>query len=104
MPAAHAAPVGVVRSHPTSSYLFASGSHDGTVKLWDSRSPKQALFALTKPAAAGAKSGAAEKVLALDWDPSGQVVVAGGEDCKLTIHKGEGMGRDDLPTSLSAAA
>lgn len=93
---AHSAPVGAVRAHPTSSHLFVSGSHDGTVKLWDTRSPRVALFSLVRPPAATTNEAQqGKKILALDWDPSGQTVVAGGEDCQLTVHHGHGIGRED---------
>lgn len=85
---AHAGPIGAIRRHPTSSHLFSTGSHDGQVKLWDTRSNHVALFSLVRPS----KS----KVLTMDWDHSGQTLVAGGEDCRLTVHKGEGIGRQDM--------
>lgn len=97
---AHSAPVSAVRAHPSSSHLFASASHDGSVKLWDARSPKAALFALSRPpvAAAGAEAPAKgaekEKVLALDWTSDGQAIASGGEDKRLTLHRGEGIGRE----------
>jgi ribosome biogenesis protein YTM1 len=84
---AHAGPIGAIRRHPTSSHLFSTGSHDGQVKLWDTRSNHVALFSLVRPS----KS----KVLTMDWDQSGQTLVAGGEDCRLTVHQGEGIGRQD---------
>jgi ribosome biogenesis protein YTM1 len=86
--AAHAGPIGAVKRHPTSSHLFVTGSHDGQVKLWDTRSNQVALFSLVRPS----KS----KVLTVDWDLTGQTVVAGGEDCKLTVHRGQGIGREDV--------
>ena len=85
---AHAGPICAVRRHPTSSHLFLTGAHDGQVKLWDTRSNHVALFSLVRPS----KS----KVLTLDWDSTGQTVVAGGEDCKLTVHRGQGIGREDV--------
>ena len=88
---AHTGPVSAVRAHPTAGHLFATASHDATVKMWDARSHKRALFSLTRPAAAAAAA-AGDKVLALDWTPDGQTIVAGGEDRRITVHKGEGIG------------
>ncbi|UZJ54750.1 hypothetical protein CBS101457_004070 [Exobasidium rhododendri] len=85
---AHLGPVGAIRRHPLSSHLFVTGSHDGQVKLWDTRSNHAALFSLVRPS----KS----KVLTVDWDVSGQTVVAGGEDCKLSVHRGHGIGSGDV--------
>jgi ribosome biogenesis protein YTM1 len=84
---AHAGPICAIRRHPTSSHLFSTGSHDGQVKLWDTRSNHVALFSLVRPS----KS----KVLTLDWDNSGQTLVSGGEDCRLSVHAGQGIGRED---------
>ena len=96
--AAHSAPVSAVRAHPSSAHLFASASHDGSVKLWDARSPKAALFALSRPPAASGeaagKGAEKEKVLALDWTSDGQAIASGGEDKRLTLHRGEGIGRE----------
>ncbi|PWN95217.1 WD40 repeat-like protein [Tilletiopsis washingtonensis] len=95
---AHSAPVSAVRAHPSSAHLFASASHDGSVKLWDARSPKAALFALSRPPAASGeaagKGAEKEKVLALDWTSDGQAIASGGEDKRLTLHRGEGIGRE----------
>lgn len=56
--------------------MFASGSYDGTVRIWDARSPKQALFVLNMPPMEDGSAGN-EKVLSVDWD--GEKLVAGGE-------------------------
>ncbi|PWN93635.1 WD40 repeat-like protein [Acaromyces ingoldii] len=92
---AHALPISSVRAHPTSANLFATASHDGLVKLFDLRSPKAALFSISRPAAEGLGSQKAKKLLALDWTNDGQTIVAGGEDKKLSVHRGEGIGRED---------
>ncbi|PWN31206.1 WD40 repeat-like protein [Meira miltonrushii] len=92
---AHSAPVGSVRAHPTSSLLFVSGSYDGLVRLWDTRSPRAPLFSLVRPSGDMQDAEQKKKILALDWDPTGQTVVAGGEDCRLTVHHGHGIGRED---------
>lgn len=88
---AHAAPVSAVRTHPVSAHLFASGAYDGRLKVWDVRSPKQALFALAQPlqASQDARPG---KVLGLDWTPDGDQLVAGGEDCRVAIYQGQAIG------------
>lgn len=88
LPNAHAAPIYSVSAHPTSSFLLASTSGDGVVKLFDTRSPRRALFSLTRPNAS------TEKLLASAWDNDGQVVLAGGEDCKVSVFRGQGIGRD----------
>jgi ribosome biogenesis protein YTM1 len=66
------------------------------VKLFDTRSPRRALFSLSRPqgaATAGASiGGSKEKLLASAWDCEGQVVLAGGEDCKVNVFRGEGIG------------
>ncbi|KAL9934655.1 hypothetical protein V8E36_006430 [Tilletia maclaganii] len=109
LPGTHTGPVSALRTHPTNINLFATGSHDGTLKLWDTRSPRTALFALTRPATTPASSaskgkkaaasttatgsGAKGKVLAMDWDASGKVLFSGGDDCRLSVHRGEGMDR-----------
>lgn len=102
-PNAHAAPISVVRAHPTASHLFATGAHDGTVKLWDCRSPRAALFSVIRPTKAGNKAASEAstlgKILALDWDLTGQTIVAGGEDCQLTVHHGHGIGAEMVPST-----
>ena len=94
---AHAAPVGVVRAHPLSPQLFVSGAYDGRLKVWDVRSPRQALFALTQPSAATESGQArADKVLALDWTADGECVLAGGADCRVSLYEGHGIGREQI--------
>lgn len=82
-----------VSAHPTLSYQALSGSHDGTLRIWDARSPKSALFTIARTAPQSrddehervAKLRGPYKVLTTAWD--GQLVVSGGEDCKLQMHK-----------------
>ena len=88
MSGAHAAPVSAVRVHPTQVHLFASGAYDGRIKVWDVRSPRQALFAVSDPMAASRDGGASRKVLGLDWTPRGDALVAGGEDCRVCLYQG----------------
>lgn len=87
MNGAHTAPVSAVKVHPRSEHLFASGAYDGRLKVWDVRSPKQALFAVTAPVAASKEVGGQTKVLGLDWTPSGDALVAGGEDCRVCLYQ-----------------
>ena len=91
---AHAAPVSALRTHPTSSYLFASGAYDGRIKVWDVRSPKQALFALSQPVSVSRArpTASAQKILGLDWTPEGDRLVAGGEDCCVSVYQGQAIG------------
>lgn len=85
----HQGPVSSVVAHPTSPLLLASGSYDGTVKIWDARSPKQALFSMDMPRDEGS-SGGQEKVLAVDWD--GERLVAAGEGKKVVSWLVSGTG------------
>ncbi|WFD27038.1 ribosome biogenesis protein ytm1 [Malassezia nana] len=89
---AHAAPVSAVRTHPTNAHLVASGAYDGRLHVWDLRSPKQALFALVQPSSVSREGPAGTKVLGLDWTPDGDRLVAGGDDCRVSLYQGQGMG------------
>ena len=87
----HTGPVSSVSAHPTSALLLASGSYDGTVRIWDARSPKQALFVLPlPPKEGGAEAGkkGEEKILAVDWD--GERLAAGGEGARVVQWKVSG--------------
>lgn len=99
MSGAHAAPVSAVKVHPVSAHLFASGAYDGRIKVWDVRSPKQALFALSEPVSTSSKSPhmasskqPRTKVLGLDWTPDGNALVSGGEDCRVCLYQGQAIG------------
>ncbi|WFD33785.1 ribosome biogenesis protein ytm1 [Malassezia cuniculi] len=90
---AHGAAVGAVRANPAVAQLFASGGYDGRLKVWDVRSPKQPLFALAQPSATTGDAPAKRtKVLALDWSADGRNIVAGGEDCRISIYQGASTG------------
>ncbi|KAE8211885.1 hypothetical protein CF327_g4416 [Tilletia walkeri] len=106
MPGTHTGPVSVLRTHPTNSHLFATGSHDGSMKLWDTRSPRTALFALARPAPTSTSTPASKKskVLAMDWDASGKMLFSGGDDCRLSVHRGEGMDRAGEAGSVSVGS
>ena len=94
---AHAAPVGAIRTHPTSPYLFVSGAYDGRIRVWDVRSSKHALFTLSQPRdASGDATKEKAKVLGLDWTSDGNSIVAGGEDCRVSIYQGSGIGAEHI--------
>jgi ribosome biogenesis protein len=79
-----------VCAHPNSPFLVLSGSYDSTLRIWDARSPRQALFSVvrapqTEGEGADKVKGVGDKVLCVDWD--GEKIVSGGEDGRLQIHK-----------------
>jgi ribosome biogenesis protein YTM1 len=85
----HTAPVSSVSAHPTSSLLLASGSYDGTVRIWDARSVKQSLFTLPLPPKEGAEERKEpERILSIDWD--GERLVAGGEGSRVVTWRVSG--------------
>ncbi|WVQ84238.1 ribosome biogenesis protein YTM1 [Cryptococcus sp. DSM 104549] len=90
-------PVPSVTCHPTSPFTLASSTYSGVVQIWDVRSPKQALFSVSKaqtksaePARKVTKNGKVlgERLLAVDWD--GEVLVAGGEDGEVGVWRARG--------------
>ncbi|KAI7823887.1 WD40-repeat-containing domain protein [Gamsiella multidivaricata] len=62
---------------PSSSYMLASGSYDGLIKVWDIRA-KGALYTLSH--GKGSK-----KVFSIDWN--NDILLSGGEDNQMKIHK-----------------
>jgi len=74
--------VNVVRSSE-SEYMLASGSHDGTVRLWDVRGTSGGAVFVVKR-----ESGEGGKVLGVDWR-GGVGLVSGGEDKRVQINGGE---------------
>jgi ribosome biogenesis protein YTM1 len=95
-------PVPSIRCHPTSPFTLAAATYSGSVQIWDVRSPKSALFSVSKatPPTQGEEGGGRKKVtkngkvlgerlLAVDWD--GEVLVAGGEDGEVGIWKARGQ-------------
>lgn len=89
IPNAHRGPVDVIAAHPLDQHLFASGSGmESTVKVWDSRSSKKALFSL----GVGEETKGERGVLGLDWTNDGQELVAGGKDKRITVYRGSGIG------------
>ena len=61
--------------HPSSQHHVATASYDGSVKLWDLRTPI-ALHTL---------AGHVEKALCVAWTGPAQLV-SGGTDCKLQMY------------------
>jgi WD40 repeat protein len=59
--------------------MFASGSFDGYIRVWDIRNPTGSIFKLNRETNSG-------KILSIDWNEKG--LVAGGQDGKLDIWKG----------------
>ncbi|WFC97568.1 ribosome biogenesis protein ytm1 [Malassezia yamatoensis] len=94
---AHGAPISAIRSHPDSSNLFASGAYDSRIRVWDVRSPKQALFTLSQPRdVSGDSQKENAKILALDWTMDGNSIVAGGEDCRISVYQGSDIGKEHI--------
>ena len=69
--------------------MFASGSFDGYVRVWDVRNPAASIFKLDRQVNSG-------KILTLDWNERG--LVSGGQDGKIDIWRG--TGNSDTMTKL----
>lgn len=69
---------------PTNGNMFASASHDGTVKVWDVRAEK-AMYTIARESGAG-------KVFGVAWDRE-IGLVSGGEDKKVQINKGSDIAK-----------
>jgi len=90
-------PVPSIACHPESNFTLATATYGGAVQIWDVRSPKNALFAVSRKQKEGqqqrtqTKNGKAlgERLLAVDWD--GEVLVAGGEDGEVGIWNARGQ-------------
>lgn len=86
---------------PNSSYGLASGSHDGTCRVWDVRSAKtekegrvgQSMYSIGRESAGGEMraSGEGVKVFGVVWDLEVGVVSAG-EDKRIQINRGKSIG------------
>lgn len=94
----HTGPVSSVSAHPTNPLMFCSASYDSTIKVWDARSPKQALFTLDMPQKE--ESGEKEKVLCVDWD--GERIVAGGEGARVAVWRVKGTEKPDNVVEVQA--
>lgn len=70
---------------PTNGNMFASASHDGTVKVWDVRAEKP-LYTISREAGEKSK----DKVFGVSWDRE-IGIVSGGEDKKVQINKGDSI-------------
>ena len=86
----HTASVAAVAAHPTSQLLFSSAGFDGNVKIWDARSPKQALFSVQRQRKQGPVTASLQnKILCMAWN--GELIASGGEDGKLELLQSKGM-------------
>lgn len=70
---------------PTNSNMFASASHDGSVKVWDVRAEKP-LYTIAREAGMKGK----DKVFGVAWDKE-IGIVSGGEDKKVQINTGNNI-------------
>ena len=106
LPVAHSGWVTAMAWHPSRAHMFASGSQDGTVQVWDTRSTKP-LFTLhshaekeegeyepvsgkaTKESAADQRPALAPegvKILGLAWGAAGEALWSGGSDAEIHQH------------------
>ena len=72
---------------PNNDNMFASASHDGTVKVWDVRADK-ALYTITRNEA----SKDMDKVFDVCWDKD-IGIISGGQDKKIQINKGSDIAK-----------
>lgn len=72
---------------PNNTNMFASASHDGTVKVWDVRADKS-LYTITREEGTGN-----EKVFSVDWN-NDIGIISGGSDKKLQINKGSDIAKN----------
>lgn len=85
-------------SDPNSTYGLASGSHDGTCRVWDVRSTKtetegrvgQSMYSIGRESVGGESraSGDGVKVFGIVWD-SDVGIVSAGEDKRVQINRGK---------------
>lgn len=71
--------------HPTNQYMFVSGSHDSTCKIWDVRSNKP-LHTITRE-----HSIEDNKVFAVEWSGAINSVISAGEDKQIQFSKAENI-------------
>ncbi|CCE63904.1 hypothetical protein TPHA_0G00680 [Tetrapisispora phaffii CBS 4417] len=67
-------------------YLLSSGSHDGTVKVWDIRA-NSPIYTITREDPSVVK-GVNDKVFAVKWAEK-VGIISGGQDKKIQINKGD---------------
>ncbi|CCF55846.1 hypothetical protein KAFR_0A04110 [Kazachstania africana CBS 2517] len=73
---------------PENDYILASGSHDGTVKVWDIRS-NSPVYTITREDSSVQK-GVNDKVFAVRWAKD-IGIISGGQDKKVQINKGDNL-------------
>ncbi|KAF2259845.1 microtubule-associated protein [Lojkania enalia] len=84
---------------PSSEYGLVSGSHDGTIRIWDVRSVKpggavgegqvgESVYVIERDGAKMKSSGEGVKVFSVRWEAETGIVSCG-EDKKVQINKGE---------------
>ncbi|KAL8812709.1 MAG: hypothetical protein Q9223_001053 [Gallowayella weberi] len=101
----HSNSVVSLAADPNSTYGLASGSHDGTCRVWDVRSTKtdkdgpvgQSMYSIGRESAGGEPkaSGDGVKVFGTIWD-SGVGIVSAGEDKRVQINRGKNIGSPAL--------
>ncbi|KAL9014539.1 MAG: hypothetical protein Q9173_000816 [Seirophora scorigena] len=90
---------------PNSTYGLASGSHDGTCRVWDLRSTKtekegrvgQSMYSIGRESPRGESraSGDEMKVFSIAWD-SDIGIVSAGQDKRVQINRGNNIGPEAL--------
>lgn len=73
---------------PENEYILCSGSHDGTVKVWDVRSTT-AMYTITREDPSVEK-GVNDKVFAVKWAKN-VGIISGGQDKKIQFNKGDNI-------------
>lgn len=73
---------------PENEYILCSGSHDGTVKVWDVRSTTP-MYTITREDQSIEK-GMNDKVFAVRWAKK-IGIISGGQDKKIQINKGDNI-------------
>ncbi|CCH59197.1 hypothetical protein TBLA_0B03570 [Henningerozyma blattae CBS 6284] len=73
---------------PENDYMLCSGSHDGTVKVWDVRSTTP-MYTITREDKSVQK-GVNDKVFAVNWSETAGII-SGGQDKKIQFNKGDNI-------------
>ncbi|KAK9465436.1 WD40-repeat-containing domain protein [Lipomyces arxii] len=74
---------------PESDYMFASASHDGTVRVWDVRA-QSSLYVITRDSKSSPTDKGRMKVFDVHWS-SNVGIVSGGEDKRVQVNRGTGL-------------